>query len=329
VKPAREACEERSAPACRLATAIARIAGMVGTTPSMITLAAALLILAPSGTARADSLNDYFGPREISVGESLRANAQGSLATTLNPAGLALTRQLVFEGSYGYRGDDSASTVAASACDSTVPVAGCFYYHYFTAKPEIDGVEYSRRVHEFGVAAARAISRRMSVGLNARYFDYKSDLTGEADSSGFATDAGLTLSLSDAIQAAVVGYNLLAPNSRQYPMAIGAGIVLHPVEQLSIGLDGLWNLDLPDGESGTGRYGGGLEYFIPSGDQQIGYPFRFGTVYDHQLGSTYITGGLGLTTMKIGVDVGARKQVGGGDELMILGSLRLFGPHLP
>jgi len=305
------------------------MAAMLGTRPSKIILAAALLALAAADAARADSLTDYFGPREISVGETLRANAQGSMATTLNPAGLSLTRQLVFEGSYGYRAEDSASTVSASACDSTVPVAGCFYYHYFTAKPEIDGTEYSRRVHEFGVATARAITRRISIGVNARYFDYESDLIGEEDSSGFATDAGLTLQLSDAIQAAVVGYNLLAPDSRQYPMAVGAGVALHPVAQLSIGLDGLWNLDLPEGESGTGRYGGGLEYFFQSDDRLIGYPIRLGTVYDHQLGSTYITGGLGVTTMKLGVDVGARKQVDGGDELMILGSLRLFGPHLP
>ena len=318
--------DDAGALACRSARVIARIESMLGTRPSTVILAAALL--APSAPARADSLNDYFGPREISVGESLRANAQGSLATTLNPAGLALSRQLVFEGSYGYRPEDSASTVAASACDSTVPVAGCFYYHYFTASPELDGVKYSRRVHEFGVAAARAITRRFSFGLNTRYFDYESDLTGETDSSGFATDAGLSLQVSEAIQVGVVGYNLIAADSDQYPMGIGAGIVLHPMEQLSIGLDGLWNLDLPEGQN-TGRYGGGVEYFFQSADRLSGYPIRIGTLYDRPTEATYLTGGLGVTTTKVGIDVGTRKQLDGGDELIVLGSLRLFGPHLP
>lgn len=287
-----------------------------------------LLILSSTAPAGASSLTDYFGPREISVGETLRANAQGSMATTLNPAGLALSRQLVFEGSYGYRPTDSASTVAASACDSTVPIPGCFYYHYFTAQPEVAGMEFSRRVHEVGLAAARAITRRIAIGINWRYFDYESNLSGEEDSNGFAGDAGLTLQASEGIQVAVVGYNLLAADSVQYPMAIGAGIALRPAAALSIGADGVWNLDAPEG-AGTGRYGGGIEYFFQTSDRQTGYPLRLGAIYDNEIDSTYVTGGLGLSTLKIGIDIGGRKQVDGGDEFIILGSLRLFGPSLP
>jgi hypothetical protein len=301
---------------------------MVGMSPERVALAAMIVLLSPTAPANADSLTDYFGPREIALGESLRADARGSLATTLNPAGLTLTRQLVFEGAYGYRGEDSASSVSVSACDSTVPVPGCFYYHYFKSKPELEGAEFSRRVHEFGVAAARAISQRLSFGINSRYFDHESDLTGEEDSSGFATDAGLSLRASESIQVAVVGYNLLAADSIQYPMGIGAGISLRAVQQLAIGVDGLWNLDLPEGAK-TGRFGGGVEYFIQAEDRQSGYPLRVGGIHDRTLNTSYVTGGLGLTTLKIGIDVGARRQVDGGDEWMVLGSLRLFGPHLP
>ncbi|HTE51012.1 MAG TPA: hypothetical protein VK698_09100 [Kofleriaceae bacterium] len=291
-----------------------------------LALATALFALSPA--AAADSLTDHFGPRETSLGESQRADAQGALATTLNPAGLALTRQLVFEGSYGYRADDSTSSVAVSACDSTVPVPGCFYYHYLTSKPEVDGMELSRRVHEFGIAAARAITRRFSIGLNTRYFDHESELAGEEDSSGFATDVGMSVRASESIQLGVVGYNLLAADSVEYPMGVGAGISLRPTPQLSIGLDGLWNLDLPEGSS-TGRYGGGIEYFFQSEDRQSGYPLRIGALHDRTGDATYLTGGLGLTTTKIGIDIGARRQVDGGDEWLLLGSLRLFGPHLP
>jgi hypothetical protein len=293
-------------------------------------LLAAVVLSWLSSTAAADanSLTDYFGPREISLGETMRADSYGSLATTLNPAGLALNRQLVFEGSYGYRPGDSASAVGVSACDSTVVVPGCFYYHYLGAEPTLEGNDYDRRVHEGGIAAAKALSSRLFLGINARYFDYESNLMGESDSSGFAADVGLLLKATSSIQAAVVGYNLLAAESAQYPMGVGAGVTVRPVAALALGLDGLWNLDVPEGKS-TGRYGAGMEYFLMASDQQSGYPVRLGVVHDRELKGTYATAGLGYTSLKVGLDVGARKQVDGGDELMVLAALRVFGPHFP
>ena len=288
----------------------------------------ALFCLSSTASADANSLTDYFGPREISLGETMRADSHGSLATTLNPAGLALNRQLVFEGSYGFRPGDSASTVAVSACDSTVAVPGCFYYHYFGAEPALEGMDYDRRVHEGGIAAARAITSRLYFGVNARYFDYESNLAGEADSSGFAADFGATLKATSHVQLAAVGYNLLAADSAQYPMGVGAGITVRPVAPLAIGLDGLWNLDVPE-DASTGRYGAGLEYFMQSSDRLSGYPIRAGVVHDRELEATYATAGLGYASTKVGLDVGARKQVDGGDELMVQAGLRVFGPHFP
>src|SRR5688572_20890800 len=181
-------------------------------------LLAGVALFCLSSTARADanSLTDYFGPREVSLGETMRADSHGSLATTLNPAGLALNRVLVFEGSYGFRPGDSASAVSVSACDSTVVVPGCFYYHYFGAEPSLAGEEYDRRVHEGGIAAARAINSRVFVGMNARYFDYKSKLETEQSSNcsrksdepgrqcGFAVDLGVTIKATEAIRAGIV-----------------------------------------------------------------------------------------------------------------------------
>ncbi|HLU68099.1 MAG TPA: hypothetical protein VKZ63_17565 [Kofleriaceae bacterium] len=293
-------------------------------------VAAATLLVCTSSTAAADasSLTDYFGPREVALGESMRADARGALATTLNPAGLGLSRQLVFEGSYGYRPGDGASVISASACDSTVPIGGCFYYHYIGAEPTLSGETYDRRAHDFGIAAARAITPRILVGINARYFDYNSNLMGEADASGFAGDLGLIVRASESVHLAVVGYNLLAEDSPQYPMAVGGGVTVRPVPQLGIGLDAVWNLEVEEGR-GTGRYGGGIEYFLQSADMLSGYPLRAGVVHDREVEGTYLTAGVGFTSAKVAVDLGARKQVGGGDELMVQGGLRLFGPTLP
>jgi hypothetical protein len=288
----------------------------------------ALLVFRSDARADANSLNDNLGPREIAVGESMRADARGALATTLNPAGLALNRELVFEGSYGYRPGDSASAVAVSACDSTVPIAGCFYYRYFSATPELEDTPFDRRAHEFGTVGARQLTPRVFIGLAGKYFDYESEDSDEGNSDGFAFDLGLTVRASDAVNVAFVGHNLWAADSAQYPRAVAGGVMLRPAFPLGLSFDALWNLDSDEDEA-TGRYGGGAEYFLSSSDKQSGYPIRAGAVYDNQLQATYVTAGIGFLSTKMGLDVGARKQVDGGDELMIHASLRIFGPRKP
>ena len=51
-------------------------------------------------------------------------------------------------------------------------------------------------------------------------------------------------------------------------------------------------------------------------------------VYDEIGAAHYVTGGLGYITPRVGIDLGARKQVGGdGDELMVQLGLRMFLPN--
>ena len=198
-----------------------------------ITAATVLLMVSSAPTARADanSLFDSLGPRELAVGESLRAEAKGGMATTLNPAGLPLSKELVLESSYGYRPSDGANIVGVSACDSTVPVPGCFYYRYFSADPD----DNTRRAHEVGYVAARAVGQFI-VGVTYKYFDYNSDLTGESDQSGHSTDFGITLVPSNTLKLAFVGYNLFSSgDSPQYPRAYATGLVLRPTARLATG----------------------------------------------------------------------------------------------
>jgi hypothetical protein len=285
----------------------------------------ALTAMAPIAGADANSLFDGLGPRELGLGESMRADSRGALATTLNPAGLALDRALVFEGGYGHRPGDDANMVNASACDSTVPIPGCFYYRYFSADPVVGGTTLARRAHEFGWTASRPVGEKLILGTNTKYFDYNSTRAGEADAEGFTLDVGFIFLAAPTVKLGFVGYNLIETETAQYPRASAVGVSVRPTPQLGLFVDALWNLDLPEGQS-TGRYGGGAEYFMVSGDKQSGYPLRVGTVHDRTLDATYLTGGLGYRTQKIGIDVGARKQVAGGDELMVLGSLRFFAP---
>src|SRR5687768_3927660 len=111
--------------------------------------------------AEPDSLDDLLGPREMAVGEAMRASATGATAIGLNPAGLPLNRELVFEGGYGYRASDTASLIGVSACDSTNAVPGCFFYSYAGSNPMFEGMEMSRTTHIVGSSLSRQITPRV------------------------------------------------------------------------------------------------------------------------------------------------------------------------
>lgn len=280
----------------------------------------------PAARADADALLDTLGPRELAVGGAGRGAATGGMGVTLNPSGIPLNRELVFEGGYGYRPEDGQSAVGVTACDSTNAMPGCFFYNYVGASPDIGGMAYARRAHTAGLALSRMISPQLTVGVTGKYFDYNSDLMGEADASGFTVDVGATGRVSELFSIGATGYNLFGADSVNFPRAVGGGAVARLVPQLALTFDGLWDLDADDT---SGRYGGGAEYFVSARRGQVGLPLRVGGAYDSAGdGRTFITGGIGLTTMKVGFDIGAQREVRGGDELLVTASLRFFGPRI-
>ncbi len=261
------------------------------------------------------------------MGESMRADSRGAAATTLNPAGIGLSSELSFEGWYNRHPEDSVSVISVAACDGSSAVPGCYYYRYVRAKPRTDGSgatgNDNQRTHEFGMTLARRISPNLIFGTTTKYYDYNTDVAGQVDSSGFAFDAGLIARFA-IINLGVVGYNLIGSDEQQFPRGIGTGATLRFGNFLRLAGDAVWNLDH---EAKGGRFGGGLEYFF-SPSAAAGYPIRVGAVYDTALNTTAFTAGLGIRTHKVGLDVGASRQLRGGDETSIVASLRLFGPSL-
>ncbi len=280
------------------------------------------------GAARADSggLDDLLGPREIAVGEAMRGGATGATAIGLNPAGLPLNRELVFEGGYGYRASDSASMIGVSACDSTVAAPGCFFYQYIGSSPELDGSMESRRTHVGGLAIGRQFVPRVSVGATIKYFDYESSAMDEEDANGTAFDLGATLRLTQMVNLGFSGQNLYtSEKSVQFPRAAGGGVQARPVSSLTLSFDMRWKLE----DEGGMRYGGGAEWFFSGSKGRTGYPIRVGGLRDEALDSTYVSAGIGMASMSWGIDVGARRQVKGGDDTLVLASMRFFGPREP
>lgn len=281
------------------------------------------MCLLGSAHAEPDSLDDQLGPREIAVGEAMRGGATGATAIGLNPAGLPLNRELVFEGGYGYRLSDSASLIGVSACDSTNAVPGCFFYSYAGSSPELGGMELSRTTHIAGTSLSRLLVPRILVGMTAKYFRFSSNVMDEPDAKGFSFDLGATVRVTDMINIGVVGKNLWgSEDSVQFPRALGGGILARPIPTLAVSFDSRWKTN-GDGA----RFGGGAELFVRGG--RLGFPIRAGALHDNGLDSTYVTGGVGVANLKWTFDVAARREVKGGDETVVLASIRFFGPRLP
>ena len=283
-------------------------------------LRASLIVISSLiGTAHADgdSLVDTLGPREVAVGEALRGGATGATAIGMNPAGLPLNRELVFEGGYGYRLSDDASLVGVSACDSTNALPGCFYYSYSTND--------MHRTHVAGSSLAYPISPRVSFGTSLKYFNDKSDAMPSTSASGFTFDAGTTFRVTELVNVGIAGYNLFGKDSTEFNRAVGGGILAKPIPALAISFDARWKLESDDH---TARYGGGAELFLRSGSGQTGFPLRVGALRDNGLEATYVSAGLGVATMKFAVDVAGRLAVAGNDDTTIIASMRFFGPRL-
>lgn len=285
-----------------------------------------LLLVAIAGwsPAHADGLDDVFGPREVAVGEAMRGGATGATAIGLNPAGLPLNRELVFEGGFGYRAADSASLVGISACDSTNVAPGCFFYNYLSTSPELSGMTAKRRIHVGGLALSRQFVPRVMVGTTTKFYDFDSTMDSEPDVRGIAFDVGTTIRFTDMINLGLVANNLYASKpTPQFPRALGGGVQMRPLPTMTLSFDMRWKLE---GEQQSVRYGGGMEYFLRLGGN--GVPLRIGGVRDTNTNTNFVSGGLGFSTMKWGLDVGARRELTGSHETLILASMRIWGPRM-
>jgi hypothetical protein len=284
-----------------------------------------VMSLLGSAYAEGDALVDTLGPREIAVGEAMRGGATGASAIGLNPAGLPLNRELVFEGGYGYRLEDQASLIGVSACDSTSAIPGCFYYSYAGSSPELGGMTLSRRTHVAGTSIAHPISPRVFLGSSVKYFNFDSDVMGETKASGFNWDLGMTVRISDVVNIGAAGYNLWGADSPELARAVGGGILARPLDSLAVSFDARWKLEADDRSA---RYGGGAELFLRPASGQSGFPIRAGALRDNGLDATYLSAGVGYATMKLALDVAARLAITGSDDTMFIASMRFYGPRL-
>jgi hypothetical protein len=285
------------------------------------------LIVALASSAHADSPEDMFGPREVAVGEAMRGGASDVSSIQMNPSGLPLTRELAFEGDFGYRLSDSATLVGAAACDSTSAIPGCFFYNYAGANPVFEDDKIHTSTQEGGISLAYPLSQHVFFGVTTKYIHYDSGTNQVADAGGFNFDAGATVRLTDMVNLGVTGYNLYGEDApTEFPRAVGGGVLAHLAQSFAISFDSRWNLEGP--YKNSARYGGGAELFLRTSSGQLGFPIRAGILHDDGLGATYLSGGLGIAAMRYAIDIAARFSVDGPSSTLFVASVRFFGPRL-
>jgi hypothetical protein len=219
-----------------------------------------------------------------------------------------------------------------------------------TLPPVADAVQADagREGHETGLSLAVALGDRFSLGATLKYLHVATTATNppfkgfetvqswtldtttsDAAADGFSLDFGLSARITDALSAAVVGYNLIPLRSVEAPMAMAIALAYRPVSVLTIAYDTVIYFDKyhtpssdPTADSirrTTVRTGGGLEWAIASK-----VPLRVGALYDNGRPGTYISGGIGYLHQQFGIDFGFRQQVQHGNETILALGVRVF-----
>jgi hypothetical protein len=321
-----------------------------------IVVAAAVVAIAP----RAHAIDGVVNARGYGMGGAGIASATGALAAALNPSGLTLTHQYDLEATYGFDVPSLGSTLQLAIADSaTNPhVAMGVYYNFIHSSPRLSyqvcppdrascppfdlATDISRGGHETGLAIAVPIGERFSLGVTSKYITVSTqannpsaNVTGQpatftldsttsaASADGFTIDLGMTVRVTESLNLAAVGYNLVPLYSLEAPLGLGFGISYLVSGRLLAVVDGIIDFNKYRDGSGTrrttGRIGGGLEYVV-SGI----VPIRVGVSGDTGAPSTSLSLGVGYLHRSFGIDFAYVQQVQAGSDSFIAAGLRVF-----
>jgi hypothetical protein len=285
------------------------------------------------------AVDEMQGARVLGMGGGLRAAAASEAGVFVNPAGLPVTKAYTVQALFGFRPADNTTVVGAAITDSVTNRAGVaagLYYTFVNAEPKFDDISYTRRGHEAGLSLAYPLADRFILGVTNKYFylDTVSDggsLPG-ARTRGYTLDVGMLLRLSDAINFAAVGQNLVPMKCFEAPPTLGVGLALAAVSALVIDADVVvrW-IDYPDQDTKTavGVHAGG-EYFVGNRfPLRLGYsydlPYRSLAIRTDRKGDSFFHAGLGYLTPQFGLEASVRQQLSGSEKETLLGfSLKLF-----
>jgi hypothetical protein len=301
------------------------------------------LLLASRPAAGGEELQ---GARALGMGGALRAAAASEAGIYLNPAGLPLTKAYSVQALFDFRPQDNTTAVGVAITDSVTNRAGVaagLYYTFLNAEPKfaldssVGSLGYTRRGHEAGLALAYPLADRFILGVTNKYVYLNStneagNLPG-ARSHGYTLDVGAVLRLSDAINFAVVGQNVVPMKTWETPPTLGLGLALAALQALVLDVDLVvrW-LDYRDDQKMRTlvNFKAGGEYFVGNKfPLRLGYswdlPFRSLAVRTEVKGESFFHAGLGFVSTQFGIEAGVRQQLSGSEkETLLAFALKLF-----
>jgi hypothetical protein len=310
-------------------------------TRALLALVPLLLVARPAA-----AVDEMQGARAVGMGGALRAAAASEAGAFLNPAGLPLTKAYSVQALFDYRPQDNTTAVGVAITDSVTNKAGVaagLYYTFLNATPKftldetLGSVTYTRRGHEAGLALSYPLAERFILGVTNKYIYLNSTAeTGNipgARARGYTMDVGLVLRISDAINFAAVGQNVVPMKSWETPPTLGVGLALAAMSALVIDVDLVvrW-LDYRDDQKmrTVVNVKAGGEYFVGNKfPVRLGYswdlPFRSLAVRTDVKGESFFHAGLGFMSSQFGIEAGVRQQLSGSDkETLLAFALKLF-----
>jgi hypothetical protein len=268
-------------------------------------------------------------PRGLALGTGMRASAVSTSALAYSPAALSLGNLYHIEANLDYMAELDTVALGAGAVDSSTSKVGAgIALRGFLSGD--DGFNTDTRYDYDGLdgrlGVGLALSDAFALGVGARYVDISTEADADGDGEidedeelvqGFTMDASLRIVPVSSLQIDIAAQNFIDLDSSFAPVMVNAGLALAVASALSLGMDVLTDMSSFDNPEIT--IGGGIEYL---GGNSV--PVRAGYSFDIAREIHTIGAGIGYTDQRIGLDIGLRQEVAGGNATRVMGAVRYY-----
>lgn len=259
--------------------------------------------------------------RGLALGTGLRASAISTSALAYSPAALALGDLYHIEANIDYLAALNTVALGAAAVDSSTSKigAGIAIRGFLSGDDGFDNeTNYDYDGLDGRIGLGLSLSDAFAIGVSGRYIDLSTEADPDEDrelAQGFTMDASVRIIPVDGLQIDLAGLNFIDLDTVYVPITLAGSIAIAAAEALSIGGDVLVDMSSFDDPQFT--VGAGVEYL---GGNMV--PIRIGYAFDAARELHVISAGVGYTDQKVGLDLGLRQEVAGGDATRVMAAVR-------